>query len=181
MSSLMWLLLLASAGAAVAVTWLPQDAENITVLPVHRPASAVRPADVLALGATATSAAPAATTPALTTPTKPLASLSPTRDAWPGLSPSARQAWTPPPPAPAPPPPPVVVPPPAPPPAFPYQWLGQVEEEGRVRVFLANPQRTLAVGVGEVLDQRWRVDGTDAGRLLLTWLPTHTAVTVAAR
>lgn len=169
MKATLWLLLLGSAGAAVAVAWLPDDAAQGTVQPVHRTARSVRPADVLA---------PSMVAPAAVMPITPV---QPTRSAWPALSPSARQAWSPPPAPPPPPPPPVVVPPPAPPPAFPYQWLGQIEEEGRLRVFLAGPQRTLAVSAGEVLDQRWRVDGIDAGRLLLTWLPTHTVVTLAAR
>jgi hypothetical protein len=73
------------------------------------------------------------------------------------------------------------VPPPAPPPPFAYQWLGQLEEDGQVRVFLAGPQRTLAVAYGEVVEQRWRVEGVAAGRLQLTWLPTGATVFVAGR
>ena len=179
----MWLLLVGSAGAAVAVSWLADDVETVGVQRVDRAARAAAPADPLAGRALV----PLAPSPLAVVADAVAAEARPTnatRAAWPALSPLARQAWSPPPappPPPPPPPPPVVVPPPAPPPAFPYQWLGQVEQEGRLLVFLAGPQRTLAVAVGEILDQRWRVDGADAGRLLLTWLPTHTAVTVAAR
>lgn len=179
----MWLMLLGSAGAAVAVSWLPDDAETAGVQPVDRVARATPPAAPLAGRALAPQAPSPPAANAAAPATEAMATTAP-RAAWPALTATARQAWSPPPappPPPPPPPPPVVVPPPAPPPAFPYQWLGQVEQEGRLLVFLAGPQRTLAVAAGEVLDQRWRVDGANAGRLLLTWLPTHTAVTVAAR
>ena len=181
----MWLLLLASAGAAVTVTWLPDEAEDGAVQPVDCADRAARTAH---LAQPAKPQPPPASASAFLAPSPPAAlaeaPAATSRTAWPALSPSARQAWTPPPPPPPPPPPappPAVVPPPAPPPAFPYEWLGQIEEEGQVRFFLAGPQRTLAVRAGEVLDQRWRINGAEAGRLLLTWLPTDTAVSVAAR
>lgn len=70
---------------------------------------------------------------------------------------------------------------PPPPPAFPYQWFGQMEVEGQTRLFIASPQRVWAVFPGEVLEQKWRIDGVSAGRLQLTWLATGAAVTLAAR
>ena len=178
MRAALWLLLLISAGAALAVAWLPEDGALGTVQTVDRGArTSIAKAEVARLSPAIAEApvspstfAPGADAPAPTA-----------RSAWPAISPQARQAWTPPPPPPAAPPPPVVVPPPAPPPAFPYQWLGQIEQEGELRFFIAGPQRTLAVRAGDVVDERWHVNGVDAGRLLLTWLPTDTAVTVAAR
>ena len=56
-----------------------------------------------------------------------------------------------------------------------------MEDEGPLRIFLAGPQRTLAVTPGDVLDEHWRVDGVQDGRLQLTWLPTATPVAVASR
>ena len=200
MRSSLWLLLMGSAGAAWAVTWLapqaptdavqPRDRQTAAVQPVDRQTAAVQPVDRVARAALATPEIPDRSTAGT------VASLSPglasaqadaamfaARTAWPALSPAARQAWTPPPP-----PsraastlPPQAAPPPLPPPAFPYQWLGQIEQEGELRFFLAGPQHILAVRAGEVLDQRWRINGSDAGRLQLTWLPTDTAVSVAAR
>ena len=196
MRAALWLLLMGSTGAALAVGWLQDDVTTSTVQPTDRAARVARPADAAAFSVAAPTAAPPTRTASATaefataesarskSARSESARTESARAVWPAISPSARQAWSPPPappPPPSPPPPPVVVPAPAPPPAFPYQWLGEVEQEGRLLIFLAGPQRTLAVAAGDVLDQRWRVDGADAGRLLLTWLPTHTAVTVAAR
>lgn len=190
MTAAMWLLLLGSAGAALAVSWLPGEAEPSAVQPVDRVAragqraklepSVPRPADA-SVPLTANPASLPTPLPDAPVPAAMTAATTVARTAWPALSPAARQAWTPPLPPPPPPPPPVVVPPPAPPPAFPYQWLGQIEEEGQVRFFLANAQRTVALRAGDVLDQRWRINGADDTRLLLTWLPTETAVSVIAK
>ena len=184
MRAALWLLLMGSTGAALAVGWLQDDVTTSTVQPTDRAARVARPAAPPTRTASATAEFATAESARSESARSESASTESARAVWPAISPSARQAWSPPPappPPPSPPPPPVVVPAPAPPPAFPYQWLGEVEQEGRLLIFLAGPQRTLAVAAGDVLDQRWRVDGADAGRLRLTWLPTHTAVTVAAR
>ena len=201
----LWLGLLVVSGASLAVSWLPAADEDLSVVPTPRVQQAVQPlpADRSAAAVAppkigAGARAPADTTPDTTPDSKfdaapdatPSATPSATaialaeRTPWPALPPGARAAWLPAPPPPPRPPPPAaapVVPPPAPPPAFGYQWLGQIEEDGQVRIFLSNAQRTLAPVLGEVIDQRWRLDAITADRLQLTWLPTGATVYVAGR
>lgn len=55
-------------------------------------------------------------------------------------------------------------------PAIAYQLLGRMDEAGRPRIVLSNPQRTLVLGVGEVIDQQWRIDAIGPGGAQLTWL-----------
>jgi len=167
--------LVGAAAAAIGVSWLPDEPEAPVVQAARRTSL---PAPLMtAAAATRSATAAPLTSAAVTTDTAP----QPARAAWPDLPPAARKAWVPPPPPAPPPPAPVVVPPPAPPPAFPYQWLGQLEDNGRLQVFLGGPLRTLVVKPGDELDQQWRVDGVDAGRLQITWLATGQAISVAAR
>lgn len=122
---------------------------------------------------------------------KPLAQRERAREPWQPMQPAEQAAWVPPlvsplaSPAPRPPPPasPATdeVPPPAPPPAFAHQWLGQLIEDGKTRVFLAGPQRTQVLAVGETMADGWRIDGVQDGQLQLTWLATGAAINVAAR
>ena len=124
-------------------------------------------------------------TAALPMPPAPRAPMKADRDPWPPLRPAEQAAWVPPPPPPPPPPralpPPDAVPAPAPPPPFAYKWLGQLVEDGKARVFLAGPQRTEVLAVGQTLPEGWRIDGVQDGQLQLTWLATGATVSVAAR
>ena len=107
----------------------------------------------------------------------------PHREPWPRIQAAEQAAWTPP----APPgraaPPSVATeaPPPPPPPTFAYQWLGQLVEDGRTRLFLAGPQGTEVHAIGDVLPTGWRIDGVQDGQLQLTWMATGATVNVAAR
>lgn len=67
-------------------------------------------------------------------------------------------------------------------PAFPYQWIGGMEDGDGAVAFLASPRRTAAVRPGETLDAVWRFDATDAdGRLRFTWIPGNLPVTLEPR
>lgn len=107
----------------------------------------------------------------------------PQREPWPRIQAAEQAAWTPPPPPVRAAPPSVApgAPPPPPPPAFAYQWLGQLVEDGRTRLFLAGPQRTEVHAIGDVLPTGWRIDGVQDGQLQLTWMATGATVNVAAR
>ena len=59
-------------------------------------------------------------------------------------------------------------PPPAPPVA--YQLVGRMDEASRPRIVLSNAQRTLVLGVGELIDQQWRIDAIGPSGAELTWL-----------
>jgi hypothetical protein len=181
--------LIGAAGLAVGVSLLPEDPSP--TVPPATPRRVLPDAQAGGRAAAAVSVAPArgglqqgASTPQ---PVAPQASRSGaaqpgTREPWPALGAGVVSAWVPPPPpapraaAPA-----ASVPALVPPPAFPYQWLGQLEEDGRVRIFLASARATHAASPGDVLDAQWRVDGIQNGRLQLTWLATQTAVSVASR
>ncbi len=165
MKPALWLGLVLACGGALAVAWLPEDepAAALTRAPrvdadQTRPISRQAPLPAPDV----TQAAPAVRT----------------RQAWPDLAAGARAAWSPPP-KPVPPAPPP--PPPAPPPAFPYQWLGQLQDGGVTRWFIASPQQTLAVAAGDTVDQHWRVEGSEGSRLRVTWLPTGASVLLNAR
>lgn len=172
--------LLSTAASALGVALLPEAAEN--QLAVVQPSAARSVLAPSPGAATVRSPVPApGASPAPDSLPAQGAPGSARQAPWPALSPGAYGAWVPAP-APAPAPPPAAPPaPPAPPPAFSYQWLGQLQDEGLLRIFLAGPQHTLAVTPGDVLDGHWRVDGVQDGRLQLTWLPTATPVAVAGR
>ena len=161
MKPALWLGLALACGGALAVSWLPED-------------------DLAAPVPRQTGALPRRATGAPTPPTANEAAVQ-AREAWPDVDTAARAAWSPPVksqlPASVPSPP----APPVPPPPFPYQWLGQLQEGALLRFFLSSPQQTVAVAAGEVLEGRWRVDGAEAGRLRLTWLPTGATVHVSPR
>ncbi|MCV2367311.1 hypothetical protein [Roseateles oligotrophus] len=59
--------------------------------------------------------------------------------------------------------------PPAAPPLA-YQLVGRMDEAGRPRIVLSNAQRTLVLGVGELIDQQWRIDAIGPAGAQLTWL-----------
>lgn len=98
------------------------------------------------------------------------------RTAWPEADPEARRAWgeAPPPPplaaAPSPVPTAVADPDDTPPVPFPYQLVGRMTDN-RPRVVLNGPQRSLVLGVGEVVDGQWRVEAIEPGGLRLKHLP----------
>ena len=52
-----------------------------------------------------------------------------------------------------------------PPVEFPYRWIGQLDDGAGLQVLLANAQRSFGVRVGEVVDQRWRIDRAANGSL----------------
>ncbi len=175
MNRWLWMALGTSSAAAVAVSVLPDPAtENVAAVsgassresardparPPNRAAPSEIPGVILP---------PAARAP------------------WPDADPAASRAWAPaPPPAQraataVPQPASAAASAPAAPPPFPYAWIGQLETEGRVQIYLSSPQRLVVAYEGDVLDTRWRIDTVSAGRLQVTWLPTDTAVAVAAR
>lgn len=170
----LWLGLLASAGGALAVSALPDMSDLPEAdAPAFEPAARRSAAPAAAPTPPVVANAPAATqTTRFTGP-------------WPPLSPAARAAWSGAP-AGAAPVAPAAAPvtaasaavPPAPP--FPYAWLGQIEQDGHPRFFLANPARMLVVAEGEEFEG-WRVGGLRDGRLQAIWLATEETVSLAAK
>lgn len=174
----LWFALLASAGAAVAVGLGERGGSDTVVEPVlgHPPATVAReprgaprhddPAAIPGL--------PEAARPG----PEPTAADGP-RGPWPTLTRQAAAAWS----APLPPAPPPVAsgpagPPPAP--AFPYQWLGQLEDAGHRQAFLGSASRTLVLREGELLDAAWRLERVEPARLTFTWLASGETVHVQA-
>lgn len=66
---------------------------------------------------------------------------------------------------PTPPPPPPMAPP------LPFTFLGRLIDGDRRQVFLNHGQNTLIVGVGETIDQRYRVDRIESDTVHFTYLP----------
>lgn len=125
---------------------------------------------------------PGAAAPSTHARPTPLSAALPARPAdWPAAEPGALLAWG----APPPPPPPAVAArqasePPAPPraPAFPYQWIGSLDDGSGRQALLGGALRAAALREGQVLDGQWRLDRVRDGQLTLTWLPGGLAVTV---
>lgn len=78
------------------------------------------------------------------------------------------QSWY----VPPPPPKPVPPPPPAPPP-LPFSYLGKLQEEGKLTVFLAMQDKNFAIKTGDTLEGSYRVDSVDAQRVVFTYLPLN--------
>lgn len=72
---------------------------------------------------------------------------------------------------PPPPPPPEPPPPPSAPP-LPFTFLGKIQEPaGKLTIFLAGANRVFLVTQGETIDDTYRVEGVEDGKLALTYLP----------
>lgn len=69
---------------------------------------------------------------------------------------------------------------PAPPPraALPYHYIGRLQDAQRSLAFVATGNDNFSAGIGDVLDETWRLDRIDANRLLFTHLPSHTTATL---
>ena len=179
MRPMLWLGLLAAGVTALAVSWLPgEDAASVVgPAPAPQRPARVATANTGAPGRLSPTAPTAPTAPTVFATVRPAAAEAPSlaRAPWPELDATASAAWMPP-------PPPAPAPPPTPPvPPFPYQWLGLLDDDGVVQIFLDSPQSTRVAGAGEVLDQRWRIDGVVQGRLQVTWLPTGATQHVGSR
>jgi hypothetical protein len=148
--------LLASAGLA---WWPDTPAADAAagLLPPPR-AAALRQTDLPAArrpvpaGAPSNTSASAQQPPAL--PTRPAD--------WPEPTPDALAAWQGPTAAPARPATAAGAQPPTAPvqtagPAFPYRWIGQLDDGGAPQVLLASAQRSVGVRLGATLDGRWRL------------------------
>lgn len=170
----LWLALAVSVGATAWLALQPDDdvADDAAPLAAVVPPAPRRP--VAAPGVPPQAAAQR--------PGPPATAGLPARAAdWPAPAAAALLAWGAPPPAP---------PPPAVPaaggadaaapraPAFPYQWIGSLEDERGRQVLLGGPLRSAAVRQGQVLDGQWRIEGVRDGRLELTWLPGGLTVIV---
>jgi hypothetical protein len=166
-----------SACAAAVMAWLPvEEADGDTTLVLTARGTPVAAAGAIAAAELASSRAGGQN---MAVPV----SIDPDAGApWPPLSRAAQAAWVPAP------PPRVALPASAAlvavvvaPPSFPYQWIGQMDDAGRLRVFLVDAQRLWAVSPGETVEPGWRFDGIDADGLKLTWLATGAVIQVAAR
>ncbi|MGA7178762.1 MAG: hypothetical protein WBX11_04130 [Thiobacillaceae bacterium] len=88
----------------------------------------------------------------------------------------AARDWTPPPPpklAALPPPPPMA-------PPLPYRYLGKLQDQGHLIVFLdSNSLRPILVKGGEVLDGQWRVEEITPRLMRFTYLPLAQTATLS--
>lgn len=77
---------------------------------------------------------------------------------------------------PAPPPAPVIVAPPPPPeppraPPLPYQYLGLMEDNGVIHIYLKKGENTLVTHIGEKLEETYLVKKLDSNGVRLVYLP----------
>lgn len=69
-----------------------------------------------------------------------------------------------------------VAPPPPPPakptaPPLPFQYLGKLNEDGEIRVFLNHQGKHLIARTGDIINDTYRVDEIAAGRMSFVYLP----------
>ena len=64
---------------------------------------------------------------------------------------------------------------------FPYQWIGQLDDGGVPQVLLASAQRSVSVRLGEVLDNRWRIEQAADGALRATVLASGEVLLLRGR
>lgn len=85
-----------------------------------------------------------------------------------------------------PPPPPVVAPkvqlPPPPPtaPPLPFTYMGEMEDGGRLMVYLAKGERAYSVAAGETIEGTYRIESIDGGQVVFTYLPLSIKQTLKA-
>ena len=96
----------------------------------------------------------------------------------------AIRSWYTPPPPPPPLPPPVVIapePPPAPVvPSLPFTYIGKFQEEsGRLVIYLAQGDKVHSVGVGDAVENSYKVDSIEGGIMTLTYLPLNIKQTLS--
>lgn len=63
-------------------------------------------------------------------------------------------------------------------PAFPYKWIGRMQDTAGDQAFLAGPQSTLSVKDGDLIDRQWRVERVGDQQLTVVWLATGAVVQV---
>lgn len=83
--------------------------------------------------------------------------------AGPAIDPFRRKTW-------------YVAPPPPPPPKpqappLPFQYLGQLHEDGEPRVFVNHQGRHLVIKAGDVIGGTYAVEAVDAGQVVFVYLP----------
>lgn len=83
-----------------------------------------------------------------------------------------------------PPPPPPPVPPAAPPiptpPPLPFTYIGKMEEDGRLLVYLAKGEQIFTVEKGATFDDVYRFDGVENGSLVVVYLPLSARQLISA-
>jgi hypothetical protein len=153
-------LLIAGGGTLVALSYALAPEGGGAAAGVELVASAARGA--------APAAVPAAAAPVLGAPARGPISAGPSGD------PFALLSFVPAPPPPPPPPKEVPPPPPPPPtaPPLPFSFVGLVEKgAGRPQAFLARGDALHVVGVGDVIEDRYRVESLSPTSVVLTYLP----------
>jgi len=168
-----WLLFL---GGAAVVALIPEyffapQQEALVVLPATRGGSVSVPVAKLPagdVGGTSGAPVPAASTPGGGPQAGGLFSAHSWRVAPP---PAPAPAWTP--------PPPVAAPPPAVAPALPFEFIGKMDDERRLRVFLLRGEKIYTVTVGEVIDGTYRIERIADSEMVLTYLPLNVRQTLS--
>lgn len=171
--TLFWLLFIGGAGIVAAVPEF-MDAPPEVVGPAAPRLAQAGTAAADAAGKPAAPRAPAATParPAAREGGLPLESLEQRRQAAPAKDVFQSKSWyvAPPPPKPVPPPPPPPPPPPTAPP-LPFQFVGKLDDANQLKVFLQRGNRVITVGVGDVIDNTYRVESITDTQMTLVYLP----------
>lgn len=164
--TIFWILFVGTAGIVAAVPEFMETTPEVVGPAAPRVAQASKAAPP-APAPTATRPTPAAGGSAL-----PLESLEKRRQAAPAKDVFQSKSWyvPPPPPKPVAPPPPPPQPPPTAPP-LPFQFVGKLDDSSQLKVFLQRGNRVITVGVGDVIDNTYRVESITDTQMVLNYLP----------
>jgi hypothetical protein len=64
-------------------------------------------------------------------------------------------------------------------PPLPYRYLGKLQEQGHLVVFLDNNSRPIPVKGGEVLDGQWKVEEITPRQVRFTYIPLAQTATLS--
>ncbi|WP_397448558.1 hypothetical protein [Pseudomonas sp. NA-150] len=64
-------------------------------------------------------------------------------------------------------------------PAMPFQFIGRLNDQSDLQVFLQNGEKIYVVRKGDVIDKTWRIEGISDVELRLVYLPLHLSQTLS--
>ncbi|MBF4559868.1 hypothetical protein H7698_27730 [Pseudomonas sp. p50] len=64
-------------------------------------------------------------------------------------------------------------------PAMPFQFVGRLDDQSDLQVFLQNGEKIYVVRKGDVIDETWRIEGISDVELSFVYLPLHLSQTLS--
>lgn len=65
----------------------------------------------------------------------------------------------------------VITPPVPTAPALPFTYMGKMEDNGQMTVYLVSGEQAYSVSVGDTIDESYKIENIEAGQVVFTYLP----------